>query len=447
MLIDGGSGASRVAAFLLNKFSDSNSISADIEVPMNRKRRPSDDDFDDEDDLELGFDDDDDDDDGEFDDGLDDDGLGDEGLDQVTEDRPLKSFSDRLVADYSADLKGPDVLVLLMHGTTLASALRKARPDLNFTFYTPEHFFFRTLQKFHGEIAEDAVHGQGRITIVCSADLPDGEFQEVVFPTFSGDSSEQAQDLIQAAHQRIKPGGRLIISTNNPKDRWIQNQLKVLFSKVIVNKQKHGVACVAVRSTPLKKIRGFRARSAFRLGERLVYCESRPGVFSHRRIDGGARALIKSLALLKPEGDPANWIQPARIIEMGCGCGAVSMAAALEYPAAKILAVDSDARAIECTQASAKLNEVTTVETLLTSDGAIPEPRSWDLLLGNPPYYSDYRIAELFLQAAKASLKTGGRIHLVTKLNDWHDARMKQLFNNVEAHTIGEYTVFTARQR
>ena len=412
---------------------------------MNRKRRPSDDEFEDDDDLDLDFDDDDDDD-GEFEDGLDD-----EGADQVTEDRPLKSFSDRLVADYVGDLKGPDVLVLLMHGTTLASALRKARPDLKFTFYTPEHFFFRTLQKFHGETAEVAAYvpadGAGKITIVCSADRPKAEFQEVIFPTFSGDSSEQAQDLIQAAHQCLRSGGRLIISTNNPKDRWIQNQLKVLFSKVIVNKQKHGVSCVATKSVPLKKIRGFRARSAFRLGERLVYCETRPGVFSHRRIDGGARALIKSLALLKPEDSPSNWLQPARIIEMGCGCGAASMAAAIEYPNAKILAVDSDARAIESTQASAKLNEITTVETLLTSDGVIPEPRSWDLLLGNPPYYSDYRIAELFLQAAKLSLKTGGRIHLVTKLNDWHDARMKQLFNNVEAHTIGEYTVFTARQR
>ena len=55
---------------------------------MNRKRRPSDDEFEDDDDLDLDFDDDDDDD-GEFEDGLDD-----EGADQVTEDRPLKSFSD-----------------------------------------------------------------------------------------------------------------------------------------------------------------------------------------------------------------------------------------------------------------------------------------------------------------------------------------------------------------
>lgn len=415
---------------------------------MNRKRRPSDDDLDD-DDLEMDFDDEDDD--GEFDDdmdddGLDDDGLNDEGEDQVTGDRPLKSFSDRLVADYAGDLKGPDVLVLLMHGTTLASALRKARLDLNFTFYTPEHFFFRTLQKYHTETASpDAA--AGKTTIVCAADLPPGSFDEVIFPTFSGDSSEQAQDLIQAAHQRLKSGGRLIISTNNPKDRWIQSQLKSLFSKVVVNKQKHGVACVATRTTPLKKVRGFRARSAFRLGERLVYCETRPGVFSHRRIDGGARALIKSLALLKPEDDPSRVFHPTKIVEMGCGCGAVSMAAAFEFPAAKILAIDSDARAVDCTIASAKLNNITTVETLQTSDGAIPDPRTWDLVLGNPPYYSDYRIAELFLQAGKNALKTGGRIFIVTKLLDWHEARMKQLFNSVEAHAIGEYTVFTARQR
>jgi 16S rRNA (guanine1207-N2)-methyltransferase len=111
------------------------------------------------------------------------------------------------------------------------------------------------------------------------------------------------------------------------------------------------------------------------------------------------------------------------------------------------LAVDSDARAIECTQISARLNEITSVETLLTSDGVIPEPKTWDLLLGNPPYYSDYRISELFLQAAKNGLRSGGRIHLVTKLLDWHGARMKQLFASVEVHPIGEYVVFTARQK
>ena len=410
---------------------------------MKRKRNASQDELEDDDlDMDLDFDDDDDD-----DDGLDEFDLEHDSINEFISERKLKSRSDRLVADYTADLKGPEVLVVLIHGTTLASALRIARPDLNFTFWTPEHFFFRTLQKYHGDAGAATSTGVGKSTLVCTPDLPPGPFDEVLFATFCGDPSEQAQDLLQMIHQRLRSGGRLIASTNNPKDKWVQSQLRLIFPNVVVNKQKHGVACVATKTSELKKVRGFRARSAFRQGERLVYVETRPGVFSHRRIDGGARALIKSLALLKGESAGSATFKPAKIIEMGCGCGAVSLAAAVEYPQAKILAVDSDARAIECTQISAKLNEITNVETLQTSDGVIPEPKSWDLLLGNPPYYSDYRISELFLQAAKNGLKSGGRIHLVTKLLDWHGARMKQLFASVELHTIGEYVVFTARQK
>lgn len=356
--------------------------------------------------------------------------------------RTLKSVSDRLLAELSTELKGPNVLVLLMHGTTLASALRELRPDLSFTFFTTEHFFFRTLHAFHAEALETSKS----VNIVCAADLPDQIFDEVIFATLSGDSSELAQDLIQAAHQRLRAGGRLLASTNNPKDRWVQQQLKSIFSKVEVWKHKQGTACIATKTNPLRKEKGFRARFAFRQGERLAFVESRPGVFCHRRVDGGGRALIRSLELLK-QSDIAPEFEPKRIVEMGCGSGAVSVAAAIEYPDARILAVDSDARAIECTQRSAALNEIKRIETLLTSDGVLPEPGTWDLLLGNPPYYSDYRISELFLQAARTGLREGGRIHIVTKLLEWHQARMEQLFGDVTQHVISEYTIFTAVAR
>ena len=92
------------------------------------------------------------------------------------------------------------MLVLLMHGTTLASALRELRPDLSFTFFTTEHFFFRTLRAFHAE----ALESSKSVNIVCEADLPNQVFDEVIFATLSGDSSELAQDLIQAAHQRLR---------------------------------------------------------------------------------------------------------------------------------------------------------------------------------------------------------------------------------------------------
>jgi 16S rRNA (guanine1207-N2)-methyltransferase len=122
----------------------------------------------------------------------------------------------------------------------------------------------------------------------------------------------------------------------------------------------------------------------------------------------------------------------------------VSVAAARTFPAAEVLAIDSDARAIECTQRSAALNQLTNIRTLLSSEGAGEEPGTWDLLLGNPPYYSDFRIAELFLQTARKLLRPGGRVHIVSKPVEWQLARMQQLFADVRQHTFGEYSVFTA---
>ena len=371
--------------------------------------------------------------------------------DAVLIPRTLKSVSDRIMLDLAGELKGPNVLVLLTQGTTLASALRDARPELNFTFYTPEHFFWRTLNEYHGAGSNLSSASTGKITLVCAADLPEQTYDEILFPSLAGASAELGQELLQASHQRLRIGGRMFVTVNNSKDRWVQTQLKSMFSSTVVSKHKQGVACIATKSVQLKKVRGFRARFAYRQGERLIYCESRPGVFCHRRVDGGARALIRSLSLLKPAadgvGNPGSSFAPARIIDMGCGSGAVSIAAAVEFPAARILAVDSDTRAVDCTAVSATLNEIASVETLLTSDGAVPEPGTWDLLLGNPPYYSDFRISELFLQTATTALRPGGRIHIVTKLLEWHEARMKQLFNQVTANAIGEYTVFVAVQK
>lgn len=383
----------------------------------------------------------------------------------------LKSASDRLLLAASSDLTGPDVLVLLLYGTTLASGLRSARPELNYTFYTPEHFFLSTLELFHPEcrhvheaaldsttpaLAEPSVCLTGQaadtgaqLRLVCAPDPPAEEFDCVVFPTNAVGSAEQTQELLQIAHQRLRSGGRLLVSTNNASDKWLHERLRELFERTTVCQQRDGVLYIAHKTAPLKKVRNFRAEFAFRCGAKLVWLESLPGVFSHRRVDGGARALIRSLELLQAdaEGSTGKPLHPLRIADLGCGCGAVALAAALQYPEAQVLAVDSHARAIACTRNSAARNQLERIDTLLASDAVLPNPNAWDLILTNPPYYSDFRISELFLQSARTALRPGGRVHLVTKLTDWHVARMSQLFRDVAAHRIGEYDVVTAVKR
>jgi len=78
---------------------------------------------------------------------------------------------------------------------------------------------------------------------------------------------------------------------------------------------------------------------------------------------------------------------------------------------------------------------------LLDADGRVPEPGTYDVVVGNPPYYSHFQIAEIFLQAAKRALKPGGRVHIVTKKDDWHLARMPQLFAGVESREVRGYKV------
>lgn len=355
--------------------------------------------------------------------------------------RGLKAASDRLILAAAAELTGPEVLVVLLHGTTLASALRSARPDLRFTFYTPEHFFSRTLHSFNDDSSGD---GAAECKIVCTADPPEGIWNSIVFPTFTTDSSEAAQELFQTLHSRLKSCGRLFVSTNNPGDRWVRIQLKLLYSPVEVRKLPRGVLYIATRSIPLRKIRGFHARFGFRFHDRVLLCETRPGVFSHRHLDGGARALIRSLDIIRNDVAAGSFDRPLKIAEMGSGSGAVSVAAASTFPEAQVLAVDSDARAIDATQRSANLNQLTNIRTLLSSDGVTEQPGTWDLVLGNPPYYSDFRIAELFLQTARRLLRPGGRIHIVSKPVDWPLARLRQLFTDVRQHAFGDYFVFTA---
>lgn len=376
----------------------------------------------------------------------------------------LKALSDRLVAASGSELTGPDTLVILLQGTTLATALRSARPDLNFTFFTPEQFFLTTLLEFHPECQPDGdvAHGHPaaiyrgvdvrtsqKLCLYCATDPPEQQFDSVAFPTSATGSAEQTQELLQTAHLRLKPGGRLIVSTNNAKDQWLHDQMKLIFDKTTVQKHPEGVVYVGHRGEELRKVKDFRAHAAFRFHEQLLHVETRPGVFSHRRVDGGARALIRSLQFLLPqEGDrPENAFQPKRIADLGCGSGGVAIASAVQYPDARVLAIDSHARAIGCTQTGAAKNGIDRIDVLLTSDARLPNPNSWDLILTNPPYYSDFRISELFLESALTALRPGGRLHVVTKLTEWHQERMSQMFRQVVTRRIGEYDVLTAQKR
>jgi 16S rRNA (guanine1207-N2)-methyltransferase len=279
--------------------------------------------------------------------------------------------------------------------------------------------------------------GERNLAVECLADPPEGPFELAAVPVSRFGEAELARDLLQAAYERLVDGGRLLAAVDNTRDTWLHEELGKLFAKVTRWRKRRGVVYSAVRKGPLKRRRDFCCEFAFRDQGRLIRAVSRPGVFSHRQLDLGARALIEAMEVRA--GD--------KVLDMGCGSGVVGLAAALRAENVRVHAIDSNARAVECAAQGAAINGLTAFTTQLDAHGDVTEPGTFDLVVGNPPYYSHYQIAEIFLQAARRALQPGGRVLIVTKKDEWHVARMGQLFAAVESREVRGYRVVVATQR
>lgn len=279
--------------------------------------------------------------------------------------------------------------------------------------------------------------GEGRPLVACSPDFTDGPFEAVVIPVEPRGEAELTRDLLQTGHQRLLLGGRMMTATSDPDDQWLHGEMRKLFEKVTRRPLEKGVLYLATKTAPLKKVKNFECEFAFRDQGRLIKAVSRPGVFSHRSLDAGARALMNTMVV--SEG--------SRVLDLGCGSGAVALAAACRASRVTVVALDSHARAVECTLKGARLNEFDNVTTILNAEGEAPDAGTFDLVLGNPPYYSDYRIAEIFLQGARRALKPGGTVLMVAKSYAWFETRMPELFDDVQLHPHKQFMVVKGTQR
>jgi 16S rRNA (guanine1207-N2)-methyltransferase len=150
---------------------------------------------------------------------------------------------------------------------------------------------------------------------------------------------------------------------------------------------------------------------------RLMFT-SVPGCFCHRRLDEGGLALAEVAAK-----ELSQRSQPCRLLDMGCGCGLVGFLIANAVSGVELTMIDSHTRAVEAAKRNSE-NFSIPAQIHLADDGIASledAGGSFDVFVGNPPYYSDYRIADVFLETAKAALKPGGVCYTVVK----NDAGLK----------------------
>ncbi|MFN6127591.1 MAG: class I SAM-dependent methyltransferase [Planctomycetota bacterium] len=269
------------------------------------------------------------------------------------------------------------------------------------------------------------------LTIRCAADLDRKDLDWTIVPLSSGGEQELTRDLVQQHYHALAIQGHMIVSVDNPKDRWVHELLKTYEKRIRVRPFADAVVYIVEKTQALKKCKDFSCQLAFRDCDELIQLVTRPGVFSHRELDNGARQLL----------DAVDVYPEAKLIDIGCGSGSVTLGLAKRDGSAHVHAVDSNARALACLQQGVLLNGLENVSWELNAQGNYRDPSTFDMALANPPYFGNFLIAEKFLQAAHRSLRPGGRLVLVTKQPSWYETNMPRWFESCEVFPSRRYHI------
>lgn len=341
------------------------------------------------------------------------------------------------LCEVAAKLPGNSIAVISVGRAQSAGILAAARAKANVTAWYLDEFRC----KLAAELFEKTNVSETPINppqFKCDANWPlpsSDPVDLVLIEQPKTGEAELGRDLLQTAWQNLKIGGALVAATDNAKDKWLLDQLQALNKFIKTRKFDDATLYYLIKQKPLKRIRDYSCQLTFRDEENMLQLVTRPGVFAHRKLDTGARQLMNAVEVF-PE---------SRMIEIGCGTGAVAMALAKRDPTARVLAIDSNARAIDCLEEGIRLNELSNVDVRLNHDGILNdyENGQFGMALCNPPYYADFRIAQHFIETAIRALRPGGRIMLVTRKPQWYRDNLEQWFDECEVFESRRYHIAT----
>ena len=147
------------------------------------------------------------------------------------------------------------------------------------------------------------------------------------------------------------------------------------------------------------------------------------GVFSGKKVDKGSE-LLANECIIKEGWD---------VLDLGCGYGAVGIAAAKAYPSSNIVMTDINQRAVKIARLNKKMHRLKNI-SVLQGDAYEKVSGNFDTILFNPPQTAGKEICFKMIELAKDYLKKGGLLQLVARHNKGGKSlseKMKLVFGNV----------------
>ncbi|HNW86636.1 MAG TPA: methyltransferase [Candidatus Limiplasma sp.] len=156
--------------------------------------------------------------------------------------------------------------------------------------------------------------------------------------------------------------------------------------------------------TPLPQSEHKPASYAFTYRGCALTFETDSGVFSRLEMDKGTETLLGAL--------PTS--VAGRVLDMGCGYGALGVCLARANPDCVLTMVDINERAVSLARENAKRNGVA-AETLVSDGYAALAGRVFDLIVTNPPIRAGKRVIYRMFADGAAALAEGGAMVLVIR--------------------------------
>lgn len=162
------------------------------------------------------------------------------------------------------------------------------------------------------------------------------------------------------------------------------------------------------------------------------------GIFSKKKVDKGSEILANKCIISE------NW----RVLDLGCGYGAVGIAVAKSIPSLEVVMTDINKRAVMLAKMNIKLNRVKNISAV---QGDMYESVSgnFDTILLNPPQTAGREVCIKMFRLAKEYLKEGGILQIVARHKKGGrtlSEHMNAIFGNVEEVSKGSgYRIYASR--
>ena len=148
---------------------------------------------------------------------------------------------------------------------------------------------------------------------------------------------------------------------------------------------------------------------------RVLRFQTDAGVFSKQHIDPGSELLCKALP-----GDLSG-----RVLDMGCGWGAMTVLTLAKCPACEITMADVNERALALAKENVAANGMRARAIL--SDGFEHVEGEFEAVITNPPIRAGKAVIYKMFEDAKAHLVPGGRLYLVIRKQQGAPSALKFL--------------------